>query len=109
MVMHSTSDRALPATPWQEWRALLVACHDYAVISGWRFVNADFMNLSQKRHEKDGLNAARERGLREMRQARETPPHNDVDRARPDTLDNRSVLQRLFHLVDDDHRLGRRH
>lgn len=24
-----------------------------------------------------------------------------VDRARPDTLDNRSVLQRLFHLVDD--------
>ena len=54
MVVH---DRALRQTPWQEWRALLVACHDYAVISGWRFVNADFMNLSQKRHEKDGLNA----------------------------------------------------
>jgi len=60
MVVH---DRALRQTPWDEWRALLVACHDYAVISGWRFVNADFMNLSQKRHEKDGLNAARERGL----------------------------------------------
>lgn len=60
MVVHV---RALSQTPWQEWRALLVACHDYAVISGWRFVNADFMNLSQKRHEKDGLNAARERGL----------------------------------------------
>jgi hypothetical protein len=24
-----------------------------------------------------------------------------VDRARPDTIDNRSVLQRLFHLIDD--------
>merc|ERR1719231_563320 len=65
MVQHAPPDSGLgPETcPWQEWRALLVACHDYAVLSGWRFVNADFMNLAQKRHEKDGLNAARERGL----------------------------------------------
>jgi len=58
MVSHSAE-----SCPWQEWKELLVACHDYAVLSGWRFVLADFMNLSQRRHEADGLNAAREHAM----------------------------------------------
>ena len=33
-------------TVWTEWRALLVSCQDYAVLSGWRFLLTDFMRLN---------------------------------------------------------------
>lgn len=65
MVQHAVSPPATAAEscPWKEWKELIRACHKYAILSGWRFVLSDFMNLAQKRHEADGLNEARESAM----------------------------------------------
>ena len=47
---------------YPEWSELLEACEEYAILCGWRFVLADFMNLG---HPADSaqLRAAKERAL----------------------------------------------
>jgi hypothetical protein len=51
-------------TPYQcafdEWAPLLAACHDYATLTGWRFVKADFMQINGA-NDAEAVHAARER------------------------------------------------
>lgn len=64
MVLTSDVDaqRAELLTPWAEWRALLVACESYAILTGWRFVLADLMRLDQP-SDSDAMRATRERAI----------------------------------------------
>jgi len=54
--------RYAESSPFEEWRALLVACEDYANLTGWRFVLSDFMAF-QERQGTEALNAAREAAM----------------------------------------------
>ena len=58
MVVH----RADFTSDYPEWSALLGACEDYAMLCGWRFVLADFMDLENQGQSAE-LRSAREKAL----------------------------------------------
>lgn len=62
MVTHDT-DATQYDCAFDEWRALLAACHEYAALKGWRFVKLDLMTGLGDTRESEELRAARERAM----------------------------------------------